>query len=184
METQHFLPYNDAHTLSCSLSLSLSHFKKVLAAERVALFVPLPGREVDVFPAVSALRALGKRVLLPRIDGEVLRFVLHEDSEQEEEQEEEGKHSRLQAHPRLGFLQPPAHAAEEEPDVVVCPGRAFDRAGHRIGFGKGYYDQGLARLQRPPAALIGVCFACQLFDSVPHEEHDRNMTRVLAWQEQ
>ena len=47
---------------------------------------------------------------------------------------------------------------------------AFDRKGHRLGRGKGYYDRLLPLL--PSARLVGLCFPFQVVASVPHEAHD------------
>ncbi len=65
-----------------------------------------------------------------------------------------------------------------ELDAVLVPGRAFDRAGNRLGRGKGYYDRLIARL-RPDArgATIGIGFAEQLAPSVPVSADDRR----VAW---
>lgn len=65
-----------------------------------------------------------------------------------------------------------------ELDAVLVPGRAFDRAGNRLGRGKGYYDRLLARL-RPDArsATVGVGFAEQVEDAVPASADDR----PVAW---
>jgi 5-formyltetrahydrofolate cyclo-ligase len=148
--------------------LSLSEVK---GASSVAVYVPLPDRELDIGRATAELKSLGKKLLLPRIgEDDVMRFVEFDDN------------SKLEKH-SIGFLQPDASAAEVLPDVIVCPGRAFDVNGHRVGFGKGYYDRALARLVGKPPVTIGVCFGCQLYDDVPHEDHDQVMTKVLAHRE-
>ena len=55
---------------------------------------------------------------------------------------------------------------------------AFDRQGHRLGRGKGYYDRFLSRV--PNIYKIGVCFPFQLVDSVPFEDTDILMDEVVA----
>lgn len=64
-------------------------------------------------------------------------------------------------------------------DVVVAPGLAFDRLGHRLGYGGGHYDRYLARLG-PGALLVGVAFSLQLVDRVPVDEHDRPVDLVVT----
>lgn len=54
-------------------------------------------------------------------------------------------------------------------DLVVAPGLAFDREGNRIGFGAGFYDRFLASIDAPAVALA---YSLQVFDAVPHGEHD------------
>lgn len=80
---------------------------------------------------------------------------------------------------RFGFEQPAVDAptiALDEVDVVLVPGLAFDRQGNRLGRGKGYYDELLARL--PQGTIrIGVTVDELLVDSLPTEDHDQR----VAW---
>ena len=75
----------------------------------------------------------------------------------------------------LGIPEPSSErlrpVAPEEIDLVLVPGIAFDCEGHRIGYGKGYYDRFLPRL-RKDAVVIGLAFACQVVDKIEAEEHD------------
>lgn len=75
----------------------------------------------------------------------------------------------------FGIYQPIPGDAEpigyDEFDVVVVPGLAFDRAGNRLGRGKGYYDRFLKKLKKD-VLTIGVCFDCQLVESLPVLPHD------------
>ena len=64
-------------------------------------------------------------------------------------------------------------------DVMVVPGVAFTPAGDRLGRGKGYYDRYMAR-EGFRAQTIGVCYACQLCDELPVEEHDRRVDMVIS----
>jgi hypothetical protein len=61
------------------------------------------------------------------------------------------------------------------PGLVVVPGVAFDRAGGRLGRGKGYYDRLLTSLRAESAQFtaIGVGYEHQLLDEVPVEGHDQ-----------
>ena len=62
-------------------------------------------------------------------------------------------------------LQPPLAAPEVFPDLVLVPLVAVDRAGTRLGQGKGHYDRVLGELKRRGALLVGVGWAVQLIDS-------------------
>lgn len=82
----------------------------------------------------------------------------------------------------LGILEPTKlenRVDPEELDLVIVPGVAFDRKGHRLGFGAGYYDRFLPKL-RPGVKKIAVAFEVQLVDSVPAEEHDIRMDAILT----
>lgn len=57
-------------------------------------------------------------------------------------------------------------------DMIVVPGVAFDRSGHRLGYGKGFYDRELASTAERTKA-VGLCFAFQLCMCLPREVHDR-----------
>lgn len=67
-------------------------------------------------------------------------------------------------------------------ELAVVPGVAFDRQGHRLGHGKGYYDRLLPRLKR--AYMIGVCFPYQIISQIPAEEHDIRMDEIISTQGQ
>ena len=64
-------------------------------------------------------------------------------------------------------------------DVVVVPGVAFTRDGHRLGQGGGWYDRFLPQL-RPACTTIGVCFREQVVDAVPVEPHDVAIDLVVT----
>jgi 5-formyltetrahydrofolate cyclo-ligase len=65
------------------------------------------------------------------------------------------------------------------PDLVLVPGLAFSRDGHRLGRGGGFYDRLLAGRARD-AAKIGVGFASQLREDVPRAEHDVILDAVVT----
>ena len=65
------------------------------------------------------------------------------------------------------------------PDLVLVPGLAFSRAGHRLGRGGGFYDRFLTGRARN-AHKLGICFASQLVDCIPTEEHDVVLDAVIS----
>lgn len=81
----------------------------------------------------------------------------------------------------LGTCEPPASAVEVVPDIVLVPLAAFDRAGHRIGYGAGYYDRTLEALRRRrTVTAIGLAFAVQEVAQVPALSHDVRLDYVLT----
>lgn len=64
-------------------------------------------------------------------------------------------------------------------DVIIFPGVAFDVRGHRIGYGKGYYDKFVSNLKTVPTK-IGICYDFQLQNSIPCETHDVKMDMILT----
>ena len=61
-------------------------------------------------------------------------------------------------------------------DYVIVPGRGFDAAGNRLGRGKGFYDRFLPKTS---AYCVGVCFACQVFGTLPHDSSDRPVQQLF-----
>jgi 5-formyltetrahydrofolate cyclo-ligase len=80
-----------------------------------------------------------------------------------------------------GIREPAADAPEVDPDILIVPLAAFDRAGHRIGYGAGYYDRTISRLRGlKPVTAIGIAFAAQEIARVPASERDERLDLVLT----
>jgi len=126
-------------------------------------------REPDVLSALAAMRAGGRRVLLPVVTGEILRYG-------EPAGFEPGDVPR-------GAFGIPAPGGPTEPasalDLVLVPGLAFDRHGHRLGSGYGYYDRTFADPAARPL-LIGVAFEVMLVDTVGAADHDVPLDLIVT----
>src|SRR3989338_2155993 len=64
-------------------------------------------------------------------------------------------------------------------DLVIVPGIAFDKNGHRIGYGYGYYDKFLGKLNKN-TTKIGLCYGFQLIEKIPEEKHDVPMDIIVT----
>jgi 5-formyltetrahydrofolate cyclo-ligase len=83
-----------------------------------------------------------------------------------------------------GIREPKPEAPQVDPDVVLVPLLAFDRAGARVGYGGGYYDLTLARLRaRKPVMAVGVAYAIQEIEQVPTTPRDAVLDLVLTERE-
>jgi len=83
-----------------------------------------------------------------------------------------------------GIREPTAAAAEVFPDILIVPLLAFDRTGHRIGYGAGYYDMTIARLRAiKDVTAIGIAFAAQEIAAVPATARDARLDLVLTERE-
>ncbi len=81
----------------------------------------------------------------------------------------------------LGIPEPSPAAAEVIPDIMLVPLAAFDRQGHRIGYGAGHYDFTLDHLRKAKAIIaIGTAFAVQEIKAVPAQPHDVALDYVLT----
>jgi 5-formyltetrahydrofolate cyclo-ligase len=83
-----------------------------------------------------------------------------------------------------GIREPVAEAPEIAPDILIVPLAAFDRSGHRIGYGAGYYDMTINALRaKKPVTAIGIAFATQEIPHVPATERDARLDLVLTERE-
>jgi 5-formyltetrahydrofolate cyclo-ligase len=111
---------------------------------------------------------LGKKVVVPRVTKEN-RLLLSTIASM--------KH--LVTGP-FGIMEPAENCPAVLPtdiDVFVVPGLAFDRQGHRLGWGQGYYDRLLQTVQVP---LIGLAYSCQIVGLLPFTKYDIVMTTVIS----
>lgn len=135
----------------------------------VALYNPVRS-ELDVTPVLHALYAEGVSVALPVVESgsQELAFFRF--------------HSTLNMTQGAFGIPEPEQFERVQPHIVIVPLLAFDRALHRLGYGKGYYDVTLERLRtRTPALLaIGVGFALQEEASLPAEAHDAKLDAIIT----
>ena len=74
---------------------------------------------------------------------------------------------------------PEKEVEPEDLDLILVPGVGFDRTGHRMGNGQGYYDRLLERV-RPDCSLVALCYESQMFDDIPVAPHDVLMDKVVT----
>lgn len=129
--------------------------------------------ELDPRPILSALAARGQRLCLPVVveSGAALVF--------------RGWRPDMSLEPAaFGTQVPGADCPILEPDILLVPLLAFDRRGHRLGYGGGFYDRTLAGLRgRRPVLAVGLAFAAQEVDEVPVEAGDQPLDRVVTERE-
>jgi len=83
-----------------------------------------------------------------------------------------------------GIREPKPEAPEVFPDILIVPLLAFDRRGHRIGYGAGYFDMTIAALRaRKPVVAAGIAFAAQEIAEVPTTPRDARLDLVLTERE-
>jgi len=80
-----------------------------------------------------------------------------------------------------GIREPRREAPEVFPDIMIVPLLAFDRGGHRIGYGAGYFDLTINALRARKAVLaVGIAFAAQEIPQVPATPRDARLDLVLT----
>ena len=126
--------------------------------------------EVDVRPLMFALREKGARLCLPAIlDKQTMVF-------------RELVRGAAMVDMGFGTAGPGDEAEVLDPAIMLVPLAAFDSRGHRIGYGAGYYDRAISKLQDKGIAprLIGIAFDCQQVPVVPNEWHDVIIPELLT----
>ena len=83
-----------------------------------------------------------------------------------------------------GILEPAEYCPKVEATegMMLLPGLAFDREGHRVGYGGGYYDRYLARFEGSSLHLYAVAYDFQIVDQIETEEHDISPHRIITSQ--
>jgi len=83
-----------------------------------------------------------------------------------------------------GIREPMPDAPAVDPDILIVPLLAFDRRGHRLGYGAGYYDMTITALRaNKPVVAVGIAYAAQEVDTVPITPRDARLDLVLTEQE-
>ena len=126
--------------------------------------------EIDPAPLMQMLAAQGARLALPTVTSRGKSLIFRAWSP--------GDRLTLGM---LGIPEPSPAAAEVVPDIMLVPLAAFDRTGHRIGYGAGHYDYTFAHLRKVKAVTgIGLAFAAQEIEAVPALSHDVRLDFVLT----
>ncbi|MHB8482336.1 MAG: 5-formyltetrahydrofolate cyclo-ligase [Nitrospiria bacterium] len=128
--------------------------------------------EVDTEEVILRSLEAGKQVIVPRMDDKTGRVELSELKDFKKELKENRYGIKEPYGPYIRPVNP------RSVQLMVLPGVAFDPAGNRIGFGKGFYDKLLSQSRQ--AVLIGFAFDFQIVESIPSEDHDIKMHKVLT----
>ena len=123
-------------------------------------------QEVRILPILEQALRDGKRVAIPKCYGAEMRFIWMDDLSKT-------------AKSSCGIPEPVSDGpiADDSHALVLMPGMAFDAAGHRIGYGGGYYDKFLAA--EPTHGTVALCYDFQLLENLPTEEFDIPVDLVL-----
>jgi 5-formyltetrahydrofolate cyclo-ligase len=169
----------DAQTRRVALAATLPDFAARIAAFADELRLPkgviVSGYwayrdEADPGVLMKALGAKGHPLALPRIDQRAAPLQFRRWNA--------GDEVRTSA---FGVIEPTTGAEIVKPSVLLVPLLAFDEAGHRLGYGGGYYDRTLAQLRAHGTILaIGIAYAGQEVRALPHDRHDQRLDAVLT----
>lgn len=141
-----------------------------IKAEAIALYYPF-GSELATLPLAEKLWAAGKTILLPVVHTKNAPMMFRE--WQKDQKLIKGL---------CGTFEPPVNATIHVPDLIFTPLLAFDKQGHRLGMGGGYYDRTFEAVSKsnPDTKFIGYGFSAQQVDYVPHEAFDVRLHGVVT----
>lgn len=123
-------------------------------------------QEVRTVPLLEQALRDGKRIAVPKIYGDEMRFIYLDDL------------TRV----GIGYCKIPepledGPVADDPTALVLMPGLVFDPQGHRIGYGGGFYDKFLAN--EPLHPTIALCYDFQMVEQLDTEEFDVPVDCVL-----
>ncbi len=150
-----------------SYALAQQFFATAYYREAKTLYGYLPyNQEVRTEPILLQALKDGKKVAVPKVYGDTMRFIYLEDMNGIEKG-------------YAGIPEPVADepVAADETALVLMPGLAFDKEGHRIGYGGGFYDKFLSA--EPDHPTVALCYDFQMLANLETEEFDVPVDLVL-----
>ena len=168
-----------ARTRRTELAKTIPDFAARLASHAPALDIPpgsligayaaLPG-EADPHLLLKALVSTGCGIAFPRVEAKGAPLVFHH-----------WKPGRELKRGTFGIAEPSADWPIAHPHILLIPLLAFDKRGHRLGYGGGYYDRTLETLRaHGNIRAIGIAYAGQEVDSIPDENHDHLLDMIAT----
>lgn len=123
-------------------------------------------QEVRTVPILRQALADGKQVAVPKVYEDEMKFIILTDLDRVEKG-------------YAGIPEPidDAPLADDPAALVLMPGIAFDRDGHRIGYGGGFYDRFLA--SEPTHPTLALCYDFQVLEQLETEAFDVPVDCVL-----
>lgn len=136
------------------------------SAHNIALFASM-GDEVPTTIALERWPKMGKHIVVPRVEGDIMRFYDYASD-------------KMQTG-AFGIEEPMGDEefAAGDIDLIIVPARAFTLSGERLGRGGGFYDKYMS-LPTFRATKIGIAFSCQIFDALPCDKHDIRVDQVIT----
>ena len=152
----------------CSARLARRFFAHPAYQKARSIYAYLSyNQEVRTLPILRRAQADGKRVAVPKVFGDEMKFLWLDD---------------------LSAIAPGAYhipepvadgpEADDPTALILMPGLAFDPEGHRCGYGGGFYDKWLAA--HPGHPLLALCYGFQLLDHLDTDAHDIPVDFVLS----
>ena len=157
----------EAQIESASARLAQALFAHPMYRKASALYAYLSyNQEVRTEAILRQALADGKRVAVPKVYGDAMKFLWLDDLNRTV--------SGAYSIPEPVGDEP---EAADETALILMPGLAFDPAGHRCGYGGGFYDKYLAAHKEHPT--IALCYGFQMYDHLDVDEFDIPVDTVI-----
>lgn len=156
-------------TLDRKIKNRLVNLWAVRDAETVLCYVSTE-IEVDTREFITALLEMGKRVAVPRCEGERADMNFYYINSLAELSS--GSFGVDEPDPQKTTM-----VGDTEDTVCIVPAFMFDKSGYRLGYGKGYYDRYLSRYK---GSTIGICYAENLQEELFHGKYDRTVDMIIT----
>ena len=139
------------------------------AAEYIMLYMAMQD-EVQLDELIAMVLKDGKKTVIPLVTGAVLMEAVELSDLDDLVPDKYGIKTVSEEKRRL--------IAPDKIDLIIVPGVAFDKAGHRLGMGGGFYDRFMLRASR--AVRAALAYDCQLLVAVPAEVHDLTVDYIIT----
>lgn len=159
LEKRKQLSSPDVSIQICKAAIALPQF---ISAKNVMIYMA-SNFEVETDYIIAWAKKCGKTICAPR--------VLNETEMEAAVLDEKG----LKKGPF--HIWEPRGKAVSSVDLVFVPGIAFDKSCHRLGYGKGYYDRFLEKIN---AFTVGLAYSFQVIDNIPTDSHDVRLNMILT----
>ncbi len=166
LKTRNSLSREVLDKMSEMIQARVLNMNEFASAKTVAAYYPI-GSEVSTLKILSSVLQLNKHLALPRVEDETT-MILAEVRDLEKDLEVG----------RYNIMEPKNHCSRiSKMDLVLVPGIAWDEDGHRLGYGKGYYDRYLANLQ---TVSVGLAYDFQVLEDIPHGRNDFRVNLIVT----
>ncbi len=156
--------YNKGKDDSAKIAEKFLSLPEVKKANSILLYYPHKN-EVDTTFIIEKLLNEGKEIILPKVVG----FHIHPVKISDITSLKSGY---------AGIKEPEGREYPlDKVEIIVIPAIAFDIRGHRLGYGKGYYDRLLSKVN---ALKIGLAYDFQVLEKLPSEPHDIPVDLVIT----
>ena len=139
------------------------------AAEYIMLYMAMQ-YEVQLDELIAMVLKDGKKAVIPLVTGAGLMEAVELSDMADLVPDKYGIKTVSEEKRRL--------IAPDKIDLIIVPGVAFDKAGHRLGMGGGFYDRFMLRASR--AVRAALAYDCQLLAAVPAEVHDLTVDYIIT----